>query len=192
MLPAVDAIQSKGFTLRSALAFVETRHGLAGKQQLLAALPQELGEAVSHTILSSSWYPFRLQVELYEAIDRVFGRGDLALCKEIGRFTSEHELTTIHKLFLKVASLELWMKSAGMMWGVYYSAGRLSSAEFGPASGVLTVSDFNPISAAFCADFAGWLERTAEMSGKRGVDVRHAACVLTGAPACRYEATWQA
>lgn len=192
MLPAADSLQSKGFTLRSALAFVEARWGASGRERLLAALAPELREILSRTILSSSWYPFRHQVTLYETIDRIFGRGDFALCHEIGRFTSEHELTTIHKLFLKVASLELWMKSAGMMWGVYYSAGRLSATEFGPGSGVLTVAEFNPVSSAFCEDFAGWLERTAEMSGKKDVAVRHAACVLTGAPACRYEATWQA
>jgi hypothetical protein len=191
VLPDPSRIESKGFTLHSALAFVERRHGAAGRQQLLDALDEESRRVLSGTVLASGWYPFRVQVATYEAIDRVWGRGDLALCWDVGRFTAEHEASTVHKLFLKLARIDIWLRAAGAIWGRYYSAGSLELGDFVEGSGELNVVGFHPISKAFCHDLGGWFWRTAEMSGLRGVTVEHRSCVLDGSDACRYSARWQ-
>jgi hypothetical protein len=190
-LPDPARIESKGFTLQGALAYVEERHGEAGRARVLAALDDEARTVLSGHVLASSWYPFRVQVAIYEAVDRLWGTGDFALCWQIGRFTAEYEATTIHKLFLKLARLDTWLKVAGTMWSRYYSAGRLEPGEFTDGGGELRVRDFNPISRAFCHDLGGWFWRTAEMSGKKGVEVRHERCLLAGDDACLYHASWR-
>jgi hypothetical protein len=187
-LPDPARIQSKGFTLLSALAYVDQKHGSTGRARLLGALDEEDRRILSGHVLSSNWYPFHVQVHAYEAIDRLWGTGDRELCWEIGRFTAEHEATTIHKLFLKLARLELWLRVAGTMWGHYYSAGRLELGNFEAGTGEVRVHDFHPISRAFCHDFGGWLWRTAEMSGMRQVKIRHTSCLLDGAEACTFVA----
>ena len=189
-LPDPARIQSKGFTLQSALAWVDEKHGADGRARLLAALDDEARAILSGHVLASAWYPFRVQVGIYEAADRLWGAGDQALCWQIGRFTAEYEATTIHKLFLKLARLDTWLKVAGTMWGRYYSAGRLEVGEFGDGRGEIEVRDFHPISRAFCHDLGGWFWRTAEMSGMKGVEVRHESCLLAGDAVCRYRATW--
>lgn len=182
--------RSKGFTVRGALAFVESRFGAEGKAKLLPALDEEARSCCQRMLLSSEWVPFRVQVHLYEAIDRVFGNGDLALCWQVGRFTSEYEMSTINHIFLKLGKLEHWMRAAGLMWGRYYSAGRLEVGEFTKKSGVLYVREFDPISRAFCMDLAGWFERTAELSGEKDVRLVHSECVLLGGHDCVYRASW--
>lgn len=189
-IPEADSIRSKGFTLRSALAFVEATYGLEGVARVLEEIDGESRAVLAGPPLASTWYPFRIQVALYETIDRVFGDGDLELCWEIGKFTSEHELQTIHKVFLRLGSLAMWIRSAGRMWGVYYSVGGLRADEIGEDGGTVTVTEFNPISKAFCYDFGGWLHRTIEMSGRTDVEVEHSDCVLDGADACRYVGRW--
>ncbi len=141
-------------------------------------------------ILPSVWYPFAIQVRLYETIDRLLGSGDLELCWEIGKFTSEYEMKRIHKAFLRVAGLDLWVRTAGLMWGRYYNRGRLEVDDIGPRHGRIRVVRFNPISKAFCYDFGGWLHRTVELAGFDRVTVRHDACLLDGADACRYSGEW--
>lgn len=190
-LPDASAIRSKGFTLKGALAFAEARFGPGSRERLLDGAPPELTEVLRSTVLASAWYPFAAQVALYEAIDRTFGRGDLALCRDIGRFTAEAEASALHKLILKFASLEAWLKAAGGMWGQYYNTGRLVTEGFSPDGGGVRIAEFNPVSKAFCMDFSGWLEKTAELSGKRGAAVTHAACLLDGREACVYRATWR-
>jgi predicted hydrocarbon binding protein len=190
-LPDPATIKSKGFTLRGAVNFVDARYGPGALEKALAQAPPDLREAVAGAVQPSAWYPFRFQVGLYEAIDRAFGRGDLALCREIGRYTAEAEANTFHKVLIKLASLKSWLKVAGSMWGMYYSAGQLKAEEMGDTGGTLSVSAFNPVSKAFCEDLAGWFQKTAEMSGKKDVTVIHVQCLLDGDPACLYRATWK-
>ncbi len=185
-----DQTKSKGFTVRGALAFVESRWGADGRSQLLPALDTETRGFCERMVLSSEWVPFRVQVHLYEGIDRVFGAGDHALCRDIGRFTSEHEMSTINQLFLKLGKLEHWMRAAGLMWNRYYSAGRLEVGEFTKKGGILFVRDFDPISDAFCRDLGGWFERTAELSGEKDVRLEHPECVLRSGQDCVYRASW--
>jgi hypothetical protein len=187
---SVNDINSKGFTLLGALEFVDERYGKEARGAVIDVMDSESREILSQSILTSGWYPFRVQVALYEAIDRVLGTGDLSLCSEIGKFTCEHEMTTIHKMFLRMASLELWVKSAGLMWGRYYSVGGLEIEEIGDDAGRVKVVGFNPLSKAFCADFGGWLHRTLELNNRENVTVEHPDCVLDGAPCCRYLGRW--
>ena len=189
-LPAPDTIRSKGFTLKGATAFAEARFGAGAMERVLPLLEPDLREVLSVPVLSSTWYPFRYQVALYEGIDRAFGAGDFALCRQIGRYTAETEATSFHKVLLKLANMKTWLKIAGSMWGMYYSAGNLSAEAFHDAGGVARISGFHPISKAFCEDFAGWLEQIIKMGGKTEVSLRHTECVLDGAPACLYKATW--
>jgi hypothetical protein len=160
-------------------------------EKVMALMEPDLREGLSGLIHPSAWYPFRFQVGLYEAIDLAFGRGDFALCREIGRHTAEAEANSFHKVLIKLASLKSWLRVAGSMWGMYYSSGNLRVEEMGHAGGTMSVNSFHPVSKAFCEDFSGWLQKTAEMSGKRGVAITHPQCLLDGAPACLYRATWK-
>jgi hypothetical protein len=134
--------------------------------------------------------PFRTQVALYEAIDRTFGKGDFALCWEIGRFTSEYEMNTVNLVFLKLGKLDHWFRAASLMWRRYYSDGRLDIEEFSPGTGTVLVRGFDPLSRAFCRDFSGWLQRTVELSGLSRVTIEHPRCMLAGADACAFRGTW--
>ena len=149
-LPDPDAIKSKGYTITGALAFVDAKHGAEGRAKVLAALDPETRTLAEKAILASQWVPLRNQVALYAAIDRALGKGDFKLCFEVGRFTCDHEMTTINRIFLKFGSLDQWMRLAGGMWSRYYSAGRQEvEGEFTKTEGTIVIRDFNPISKAF-------------------------------------------
>ena len=190
-LPDVDAIKSKGFTITGALVFVDQKHGPQARTKVIAALDPDTRRLVERSVLASEWVPLRSQVALYEAIDRTLGAGDFKLCFEIGRFTCDHEMTTINRIFLKFGSLEKWMRLASAMWSRYYNTGRLEVEGFTKEEGTIVIRDFNPISKAFCSDFAGWLHRTSEVGGARNVTMGHPDCLLDGAPGCRYVGRWE-
>lgn len=187
-----DTIRSKGYTVKGALAFVEKTYGKDSINRLIQSFEPPFSEILQSMIVPSKWYPFELQVRLYETIDSIFGNGDLQLCWAIGRFTAEYELSSIHRIVLKMGRPEQLMKLSGFMWGRYYSAGKLEFEKGEGNTGVAMVKDFNPISKAFCTDLAGWMERTLELTGTRHCLVQHTACVLDGASECRYEGSWEA
>jgi hypothetical protein len=192
MMSPSDASQSKGYTLRGRLAFIEQRYGKERIPEVLARLEDEdLRKVLSGAFSPSSWYPLRYQVRLSETIDKVLGKGDLQLCWEIGRFTAEFELSTIHAIFLKLGKPQHLLKMGALMWGRYYSTGRLQIESKGDNAAVGLVQDFDPVHRAFCMDFSGWMERTLELTGAQKVAIRHTACRLEHAPACRFEGSWE-
>lgn len=191
MSPADDS-KSKGYTLRGRLAFIEQRFGKDRIPEVLAKLEDEdLRKVLSGSFAPSSWYPLRYQVRLSEAIDKVLGKGDLQLCWEIGRFTAEFELSSIHQIFLKLGKPQHLLKMGALMWGRYYNTGRLQVEAKGDHAAAGIVQEFDPVHRAFCIDFSGWMERTLELTGATKVAVRHTACRLEHAPACRFEGSWE-
>jgi hypothetical protein len=191
VLPDPEAITGKGTTLKAALAYVEAEHGETGLDRLRAALGDDTRTLVSGLVLPSAKIPIPRLVEVYEAIDRVFGRGDLTLCWDIGRFAGEFEVNMLHKVFLQIAKIDYWLKLAGASWRHYYSAGTLSH-DVEREHGWVSLSDFNPVSKAFCFRFGGWLHRILELSRFSDVEVSHPECLLDGKPACIWRGTWTA
>ena len=115
--------------------------------KVLAALDPETRTLAAKEILASEWVPLRNQVALYAAIDRVLGKGDFNLCFEIGRFTCDHEMTTINRIFLKFGEpgpvdapgrrhVEplLQRRAAGGRRGVHQTEGTIVIREFNPIS----------------------------------------------------------
>jgi hypothetical protein len=188
-LPNADAITCWGTLIKAALAFVDERRRDA-RRRVIARIGPEGRSVLTGTVLPSSHYPLAVFVELLEAIDAELGRGDLLLCPEIGRFSANYQVNLFHRAFLAIASLDFWFRMAGSMWHTYYNAGTFQADAMHDAGGRVTLTDFNPISKAFCYRFAGWLQRICEMSRLRNVDVRHTACMLDGAPACAWDGTW--
>lgn len=185
-----EGITGKGTSLTAAMAFVEERFGRDGVERLKTELAEDHPNVSKGIILASSRYPLRDLVGVFEGIDRVFGRGDFDLCFELGRFTADYQVKLAHKVFLKVGKLDYWFKLTGSTWRSYYSAGTMTPF-LESESGSLTLSEFDPISKAFCLRFSGWATRIVEMSGLSNIDVRHPECVLDGAPACVWKATWK-
>lgn len=190
-IPPAESMRAKGTTLKAALAWVEHERGAAGVQELLEHLADEHRGLIGKTVLPSTWYPLSLLVDVLTTADRLYGRGTLSVCRTIGRWSSDYEVTLLHKVFLKLASLDYWLKGAAGMWTLYYGAGRMK-AEVGEGGGTIHLTDFNPLSKAFCLRFEGWVERTIELSKYQDVRVRHTECVLDGQPSCVYVGTWRA
>ncbi len=183
--------KSKGYTLKGALNFVEARFGKEGLERVLNILSEDLKKEITKTIAPSQWYPFKYQVEIYEAIDKTFGSGNFEYCKEIGKYTAEYEISNIHKLFLKIGSPETIFKFGSLLWGRYYNSGKLLISTPVKFQAEAYVKDWHPISKAFCLDLLGWMEKTLYLAGANSVYIKHSECILENFPHCKYEGFWK-
>jgi hypothetical protein len=190
-LPAADSITAKGSVFKSTLAFVEERYGKEGLARLLAAVDPDTRKLASTMILSAVRYPLRHAVELATTIDNLFGRGDLALCWEIGKFAGGYEVGLFHKAVLQIGRLDYFFRMARATWGFYYSAGQMQVEGSTESWATIRLTDFNPLSKAICYRVGGWMHRTCELFGKQDVSITHTECVLDGASACVWEAHWR-
>jgi len=180
----------KGSALSSRVLWVQLGHGDAGRDRLLAQCSPELRTNIEEGIAKAKWYPFEQFVELNETIDRLFGKGDLGLIRELGRYGADANLTTIYRLFYKVGTTHWILGRAVRLWSAHYDSGYLEVLTRGPKTAVLRIRGFATPHRTHCLSVAGWCERSIELSGGNNVTTEEPMCRIRGDDWCQIESKW--
>jgi len=181
----------KGTAFSSRLLWVRLNHGQEGVERLAGAVTPELGRLLRDGAVMSKWYPFEQFVELNLAIDRTWGRGDMALIKSLGRHGADANLTTIYRLFYKVGTVKWILARASRLWGLHYDSGTLHVDMYPGREVGLRIEDFETPHQAHCLSVLGWAERSIELSGGGDVKIAEITCRTRGGPLCRFRASWR-
>jgi hypothetical protein len=166
------------------LMWVVEHHGEAAFEETLAAMRPELAAAVREAQSPSMWVPFDAFVGLCEAIDTRYGKGDLALCRDLGRYSARANLPTLYRLFYMIGSVRFIMSKATAVWSEHYDSGRASTRDLGAGEVAIIVEDFATPHAALCLSVLGWAEESVRISGAKVLSCEETACRLRGANAC--------
>ena len=180
----------KGSALSSRVLWLQLEHGDAGYKRLLHQVSQELRDALEMGINKAKWYPFEYFVELNVTLDRLFGTGDMALIRPLGRFGADANLKTIYRLFYKVGTVHWILGRAVRLWSAHYDSGFLEVATRGPKAAVLRVRGFATPHKAHCLAVWGWAERSIELSGGKRTMMMETKCRNKGDELCQLDATW--
>jgi hypothetical protein len=181
----------KGSALSSRVLWVQLEHGDGGVQRLLHQASPELRAAIEAGIHKAQWYPFEQFVELNLVLDRLFGKGDLGLIKDLGRYGADANLKTIYRLFYKVGTVHWILGRAVRLWSAHYDSGYCEVATRGPKAAVLRVRGFATPHKAHCLSVQGWCERSIELSGGKNAVVEESQCRTQGAELCQLDVVWQ-
>ena len=166
------------------LMWVVEHHGEAAYEATLAVMRPELAAAVRGAQNPSMWVPFDAFIGLCEAIDARYGKGDLALCRELGRYSARANLPTLYRIFFMIGSVRYIMGKATAVWSEHYDSGRASTRDVGPGEIAVVVEDFATPHAAHCLSVLGWAEESVRISGAKVLSCEETACRLSGATAC--------
>ncbi len=180
----------KGSALTSRLLWVSLNHGEAGTARLAGASSSALRDIVLRGAVRATWYQFEMFVELNQRIDALFGAGDLALVKELGRYGADANLTTIYRLFFKVGTVQWILSRASRLWGMHYDAGRMIVRAPGGREVELEIVDYDTPHRTHCVSVEGWIERSVELSGGRDVLLDELDCRARGDARCRMRVRW--
>ena len=181
----------KGSALSSRVLWVQLGHGAAGMERLRARASPDLLHTLVEGVNKATWYPFEQFIELNEVIDRVFGKGDLGLIHELGRYGADANLTTIYRLFFKVGTTHWILGRAVRLWSAHYDSGYLEVLTRGPKTAVLRIRGFATPHRVHCMAVQGWAERSIELSGGLQVTTEEPMCRTKGDEWCQLEARWE-
>ena len=181
----------KGSALASRLLWVRLGHGEAGLDRLEAAASPTLQPVLVNGVAMARWYPFEVFIELIEVIDRLFGKGDLGLVRELARFGADANLKTVYRLFYKVGTVRWILGRAARLWGAHYDNGELLVIDDRPGRALLEISGFASPHRIHCMSVAGWCERSIEISGGKDVKSEELDCRAKGGQRCLLSATWR-
>lgn len=183
--------QVKGSAVTSRIRFVRERAGEDAYRAVRAALSPGARGHLEGGVLPHAWVPFELFVELTLEIDRQLGTGDLALCREMGRYGAKVNLPTIYRIFYRLGSLPFILRKASRLWEVHYDSGRLD-VETTDGGATLTIAAFETPHPAHCLSVLGWAEAAGELSGVKVLEASEELCRTRGDEACRLRLRWQA
>jgi hypothetical protein len=183
----------RGSAVRMRREYVEARFGTSAIEQFDSHASPQLTEIIKAAKHVDNWVEFSLFVEATELVDRLFGRGDLFLARDIGRFAAEHNMGVWKALFLRVITPNLLMNISGGLWGHHYDAGRLTLEPEGPLGLRFQIRDFPTPHRAHCFSVEGWAERSLEYVSPKGasVSVREESCRVRGGTACEFKMRWK-
>ncbi len=181
----------KGSALSSRVLWVQLNHGAAGMNRLLPQCSADLRATIERGVAKASWYPIEQFIELITHIDRVFGKGDLSLVRDLARHGADANLTTIYRLFYKVGTTQWILGRAVRLWSAHYDSGVLEVLTRGPKTAVLKIREFQAPHLVHCMSVMGWAERSVELSGGTKVKIQETKCRTRGDAWCQIESTWQ-
>jgi len=181
----------KGSALSSRVLWVQLNHGAAGMDRLLPQCSPELRASIEHGVSKATWYPLEQFIELITHVDRLFGKGDLSLVRELARHGADANLTTIYRLFYKVGTTQWILGRAVRLWSAHYDSGVLEVLTRGPKTAVLKIRNFDTPHPVHCMSVMGWAERSIELSGGKKVKSKETKCRTRGDDWCQIESTWE-
>jgi hypothetical protein len=180
---------SKGSIYASVRLFVEKKYGAEELARCLAELPAEDRQLLESS-LPVGWYPLEPVLELHRILDRRQGRGDLSLCREMGEFSSQWQMTVFHRLYLRFKTPHWLIQKAGTMWSNYHDTGHWEVEEVGPNEVIARLHDFGVVDEAFCARFHGWLLGIGALTGVSEAKIDEKHCRCRGAAYCEFVCSW--
>ena len=170
--------------------FVESHRTLPEAwAQVLARLSPADREIADHA-LASAWYPLDAYVRLIHAVADVLGGGDVRTMVELGRYEAEHDLTVVHRIFLKLLHPATLAEKTAEYWSRFHDTGEWTATR--KANGYqMVLRGWGCADDALCAELIGYLTRLLELIGTKEPRLRHPECRARGGSACVFEGHWK-
>jgi hypothetical protein len=182
--------QVKGTAVQSSLRYVRERFGEGPLARVLEALPEGDRQALGHGILASSWYGMDAFLRFMQEVERQLGAQEPDVVRKMGRASCDYGVTGVYKIFFKVGSPEFIISRAARVFSSYYDTGELRIVESAPRQVAAELAGLQGGAPQFCERIFGWVQRTRELAGAKGLRSAHSACVHRGDPVCRFAGTW--
>ena len=155
-----------GLALQTLPMFIRDKYGEDEYQKWLEALPQQSKTVYEKPITITDWYTLPdSYIEPMKLMCRMFYNNKERGAWEIGRFSAEYALKGVLKVFLKLGSVNFFVKRAAAVIPNYYKPCTIEVVENGHGKAVMRLEGFEGNHVLIENRIAGWMERALEISG---------------------------
>lgn len=181
----------KGTAFKSTVMFFKKHLGEEGYLELIKEMPPEEASILESSILVSGWYEFSLLRKLMKKAEgKVIVPPGRTIAWELGRYSADAAVTTVYKIFFKLAEPAYIIKKSFSLFPAYYDSGALELVTMENRKAIMRLKNFNEPSPEFCGRIQGWMQRIMELTGRKNVIIFHPSCRVKGAPYCEYHGRW--
>ena len=180
----------RGLSASLAVKYLKKNFGDDGFASILESLEPQDRELFKGMMNPMGLYSAKAFINLINAADKLFGKGDYAVCRQIGRFEAEEAFGGLYKVFLELGNPHFVIKRAPLAWRTLNDAGDLEIEQTGDKYVKGKVTDYPDSDKGFCWNLLGYFERVLEMSGAKNVVIQEVKCRCDGDSFCEYEIKW--
>ena len=184
-------VNVRGSAIVARLRFIQMRYGEAALRAVVERFSPAHRRIVEAGVPARMWVPFRLFLELNVTVDQLLGRGDLAICYEMGRYAAEANVPRLYQGFYRFGNPRFTFRKALALWNWHFDSGKLLTSDEEDGITVLRIEDFDEPHRAHCMSTLGWLTKSTEMSGGKVEEATELACRTKGDPACQLVVQWR-
>ena len=142
--------------------------------------------------LASSWYPLQeAVVEPTQKICDLFYSGKEKGAWDAGRFSADHGLKGVYKVFVKMGSPEFLISRASKVFASYYRPCEIKVADHTSKRSVVHIVQFPQPNKLIESRIAGWMERALEISGCMQPRLKIHRSLAKGDSVTEFIAEWQ-
>ncbi|HKR62910.1 MAG TPA: hypothetical protein VJZ00_04195 [Thermoanaerobaculia bacterium] len=185
-----ESVTVKGSPVRSLQKFIDSELTIEQRDRLFAGLPPEYADRFRKPILATETIPVHILNRFTEEAAKAKGEPLETFAHRAGREGASDAIKGIYRFFALVMTPPAILGKAGAMWSSLYNRGDLQVVEQTDNSARIRISNF-PSEPAMCARFGGWLERMAELTGVKDVQVQKNRCAAKGESCCEWKLQWQ-
>jgi len=179
----------KGAALKGIIEYIRSRWGEEGLQKVIDNMSPDAREWGVRRIMDNEWVPDAHSNEFLVTMDKLFGRGDMALVRKAWKDIAAQNLSGVYRVFAKMSSVESIMKRSDVLWKTYYDTGKIHIIKKGKGHMEAEVVGYVPYESS-CPGLLGWIDYIFEFYKVKG-QVTHPMCKLRGDPQCIYDIKWE-
>lgn len=183
-LMAANEVKAMRIELR--LAGAERYGGPGTRQQVIAALPDDVRPTVQSPPFASSWISNRVLMELDRTIVALALGGDVTRLRLQAREMSREEISTVYKFVIRMASTDFLARRLCSTFSSFYRRGAVEVSARDGHSWQFELRDAVLPLYSCSHNIPGWIEAALELNGVRDGRIDHVACRHRGDAACRW------
>jgi uncharacterized protein (TIGR02265 family) len=188
---AVDeSVTVKGSPVRSLQKFIDAQLSADQREQVFRALPAEYASRFRGPVLATETIPVTVLNRFTEEAAKIKGEAVEQFARRAGREGASDAVKGIYRFFALVLTPTALLSKASQMWSSLYNRGELKVEDQTANSARIRLVNF-PSELAGCARITGWMERMAELTGAKNVNVQQTQCFAKGQPNCEWIVKWQ-
>ncbi len=184
-------VEVSGLAVVTVPLFIKENFGEEGFEKWKAKLSPEIREIYNHAIMVNQWFDLqKIFVEPTKILCDLFYDGDYKAAWEFGRFSADYGLKGVLKVFVKMGSVNYFIKRASVVIPNYYTPMTMDIPTNDKGFAVLQIPDFPGIHRLVENRIGGWMERALEICGAKELKVDTTKSLAAGDEVTEYEVRW--
>ena len=189
-MPVDESVTVKGSPVRSLQKFIQADLSPQQREQVFSRLPPEYSARFSGPILPTETIPVHMMNVFTEEAARAKGESLESFARRAGCQAADDAVKGIYRFFAMVLTPAALLSKAGQMWSALYNRGQLRVDDQTANSARISLIDF-PSELAGCSRMTGWIERIAELTSIRGLQIEQTKCFARGDANCEWKISWR-